>query len=372
MLVNSSLLMTLICSDVYNAISLSTEAATCGVCQGRFSSGYGGYACIDKTCDYVLHSTCATDTKVWDGIDVEGEEFEEAKDDAEAKDDVVSSLEEMDDNKKVDHFSHEHGLSRIHVDEECWQLCEACIHPIAVGTFLGCKECSFALHEEWVFTCSVCKQYTSGFIMYQCCQKDCGFKMDAKCASFTEPFKHSTHKCPLYLRLEDNTKSNLCCGCREDSTSTVATCTTCEDYYLDFKCLNLPPVVRFKYDTHPLYLYIDTEHYKKQLLESERPPPYSWRDVCEEEIHENLLFYVCFDCRTTLHVKCILGRYPYMEPGHTIKEKDVEIQIASNSGACSPKCRLCRSHCRDKLVFKDDDLCFCSYKCIPFYQIFNF
>ena len=118
------------------------DEATCGVCQGRFSSGYGGYACIDKTCDYVLHSTCATYTKVWDGIDVEGEEFEEAKDD------VVSSLEEMDDNKKVDHFSHEHGLPRIHVDEECWQLCEACIHPIAVGTFLGCKECSFALHEE--------------------------------------------------------------------------------------------------------------------------------------------------------------------------------------------------------------------------------
>ncbi|CAN6824072.1 unnamed protein product, partial [Brassica oleracea] len=43
------------------------DEATCGVCQGRFSSGYGGYACIDKTCDYVLHSTCATDTKVWDG-----------------------------------------------------------------------------------------------------------------------------------------------------------------------------------------------------------------------------------------------------------------------------------------------------------------
>ncbi|CAN6985309.1 unnamed protein product [Brassica oleracea var. botrytis] len=54
--------------------------------------------------------------------------------------------------------------------------------------------------NEGVFTCSVCKQYTSGFIMYQCCQKYCGF---------TEPFKHSTHKCPLYLRLEDNTKSNL-------------------------------------------------------------------------------------------------------------------------------------------------------------------
>ncbi|KAH0893607.1 hypothetical protein HID58_056036 [Brassica napus] len=180
------------------------------------------------------------DTKVWDGIDVEGEELEEAKDD------VVSSLEEMDDNKKVDHFSHEHGLSRIHVDEECWQLCEACIHPIAVGTFLGCKECSFALHEECArLPLEMDHPLHRHRVPNEHQRRDCGF---------TEPFKHSTHKCPLYLRLEDNTKSNLCCGCREDSTSTVATCTTCEDYYLDFKCLNLPPVVRFKYDTHPLYL----------------------------------------------------------------------------------------------------------------------
>ncbi|CAN6824058.1 unnamed protein product, partial [Brassica oleracea] len=314
------------------------DEATCGVCQGRFSSGYGGYACIDKTCDYVLHSTCATYTKVWDGIDVEGEELEEAKDD------VMKNV-----GSYVKHVS---------------ILLPWVLSWVARNAVLPSTKNVLAFHWRWiiryiaigfrmninegVFTCSVCKQYTSGFIMYQCCQKDCGF---------TEPFKHSTHKCPLYLRLEDNTKSNLCCGCREDSTSTVATCTTCEDYYLDFKCLNLPPVVRFKYDTHPLYLYIDTEHYKKQLLESERPPPYSWCDVCEEEIHENLLFYVCFDSRTTLHVKCILGRYPYMKPGHTIKEKDVEIQIASNSGACRPKCRLCRSHCRNKLVFKDDDLC---------------
>lgn len=223
--------------------------------------------------------------------------------------------------------------------------------------------------NEGVFTCSACKQYSCGFIMYQCSQKDCEFKIDAKSASFTDPFKHRAHKGPLYLRVEDNTKSYyLCCGCHEDSTSTVvATCTTCEDYYLDFKCLNLPPVVRFKYDIHPLYLYIDTE---KQLLEK-RAYSSSWCDVCEEEIHEYLLFYVCFEC-TTLHVNCILGKYPYIKPGDNIKVKGgLKIQIASNSGASRPMCRLCLSHCRDKLVFKDEDLCFCSYRCIRYYHIFT-
>ncbi|CAH8315456.1 unnamed protein product [Eruca vesicaria subsp. sativa] len=372
------------------------EAAKCGVCQGRFSSGYGGYACIDMTCDYVVHSTCATNSNVWDGIDhVEGE-LEEG---SSSKDVMVYSIEEMD-AKKVHHFSHGHGLSRIHVDEDCCQLCEACILPIDMGTFLGCKECSFALHEECArlapemdhplhrhritvqvqmntkesfFTCSACKQYSCGFL-YQCCQEDCGFKIDAKCASFADPFKHITHKCPLYLRLEDlaNRKSYLCCGCHEYST-TVATCNTCEDDSFDFKCLNLPPVIRYKYDVHPLTLYFDTEHYKKQMLEKRQEnyswgrerPPYSWCDACEEEIHENLLFYICFDCRISLHVKCILGNYPYMKPGHNIKVNGTKIQIASNSGAFRPMCHTCHSLCRDKLVFKDQDLCFCSFKCIP-------
>lgn len=324
---------------------------------------------------------------MWDGIDVEGK-LEEGS--SSSKD---ASLEEMDD-KTVHHFSHEHGLSRIHVDEECWQLCEACILPSDMGTFLRCKECSFALHEECArlpqemdhplhrhrltlkvkmninegfFTCSVCKQYHCGF-MYKC--RYCGtFKMDAKCASFTEPFKHITHRCPLYLRLENhgyNTSSYLCCGCHKKYPTIVATCTTCEDFSFDFKCLNLPPVVRFKYDIHPLYLYFDTEHNKKQLLEK-RQESYSWCDVCEEEIHENLLFYICFDCRISLHVKCILGNYPYMKPGHNIKVEDLNIQIASNTGACRPMCHKCHSLCRDKLVFKEEDLCFCSLTCIRYY-----
>ncbi|CAG7899222.1 unnamed protein product [Brassica rapa] len=195
------------------------------------------------------------------------------------------------------------------------------------------------------------------------------FKMDAKCASFTEPFKHITHRCPLYLRLENhgyNTSSYLCCGCHQKYPTIVATCTTCEGFSFDFKCLNLPPVVRFKYDIHPLYLYFDTEHNKKQLLEK-RQESYSWCDVCEEEIHENLLFYICFDCRISLYVKCILGNYPYMKPGHNIKVEDLNIQIASNTGACRPMCHNCHSLCRDKLVFKEEDLCFCSLQCIRYY-----
>ncbi|KAL0798890.1 hypothetical protein Bca101_054065 [Brassica carinata] len=108
-----------ICDRRSRICELCRKGAKCGVCQRGFSSGYGGYACIDKTCGYVAHSTCATNISVWDGIDHAYGKLEEVM--SSSKD---ASLEEMD-AEIVHHFSHDHSLSRIHVDEECWQLCEA-------------------------------------------------------------------------------------------------------------------------------------------------------------------------------------------------------------------------------------------------------
>ncbi|CAN6985321.1 unnamed protein product [Brassica oleracea var. botrytis] len=302
------------------------DEAECGVCKGRFRSGNGGYACIDKTCHYVVHSTCATNSNVWDGIDHVKRELEEGK--------SMSSM------KNVGSYVKHVSFLLI------WVL--SCVARNAV---LPSMKNVLAYHRKWIirryiaivqmninegfFTCSVCKQMSCGF-MYRCCQEDCWFEIDVKCASFTDPFKHTTHRCPLYLRLEDH-GYYLCRGCHVPST-TVATCTTCEDSSFDFKCLNLPPVIRYKYDVHPLYLYSGTEYYKKPLLEKR---PDSWCDVCEKQILEDLLFYVCFDCRIALHVTCILGNYPYMKPGHNIKVEGLEIQIASNSGACRPMCHSC-------------------------------
>ncbi|KAF2548537.1 hypothetical protein F2Q70_00023501 [Brassica cretica] len=111
------------------------------------------------------------------------------------------------------------------------RVCEACILPIGSGSFLGCKECDFALHatcanlprelehtfhrhpltlevdiiEEGFFSCSQCERESCGF-MYRCCQEECEFKMDAKCASLADPLYNGAHQHPLTLL-----DSGACC-----------------------------------------------------------------------------------------------------------------------------------------------------------------
>ncbi|XP_019101608.1 PREDICTED: uncharacterized protein LOC104704660 [Camelina sativa] len=185
----------------------------CGVCREYVEARYGGYSCIDKTCNYVVHSSCIITFSVWDGKDLE-EEPEPEEIDSEVD---FAALVEIDAKSKR-HFSHEHDLLILDMDdkEEIEQVCQACILPIEFGSYLGCKQCDFALHdvcaslprkmehaihvhplttmnyENGFFTCSVCNQRSCGF-MYKCSQEDCGYKIDVKCASFAEPFHHSTH-----------------------------------------------------------------------------------------------------------------------------------------------------------------------------------
>ncbi|CAA7014788.1 unnamed protein product [Microthlaspi erraticum] len=51
----------------------------CGVCRRKINTDYGGYSCIKDECLFAAHSKCATQSNVWDLIDLEGvpEEVEE-------------------------------------------------------------------------------------------------------------------------------------------------------------------------------------------------------------------------------------------------------------------------------------------------------
>ncbi|CAH8370021.1 unnamed protein product [Eruca vesicaria subsp. sativa] len=343
---------------------------TCRLCNEPFVYGCGGYICIDKTCDYKLHSYCATGEGMWDGKDVEGEPEEINY----SEDVTFSSLQEID-GKTIRHFSHHHDLVSLCIngeEEEDERVCQACILPIDFGSFLGCKECDFALHDtcanlprkmehpfhhhrltlevnmmnikEGFFRCSKCKQESCGF-MYRCCQEECEFKMDAKCASLTDPLHTGAHKHPLTLL---------------DST---ARCYQCPFHFeLEPKRITLPVLLKYKCDTHPLTLC---------FAES---IPWSYPSVRACEICEVIIsidyrdyrdVYGCTDCCTTLHAECAIGKYPYLKPGHAIKVNGFEIEIARNR-LSRPICHACHSMCQDKLVFKNkrSAVSFCSINCI--------
>ncbi|KAG7581821.1 DC1 [Arabidopsis suecica] len=346
----------------------------------KLKIGYGGYICIDKACGYVAHPNCATEDEVWDGRDVEGGAEEESNFEVD-----LAPLVEMD-GRSIRHFSHDHDLMRFDVncEEESGQVCQACILPIDFGNLLSCKRCDFALHdacaslprklehglhrhpltlqidmkntEDGFFICSACRQESCGF-MYKCCQEDCGFKIDVKCASFVWPFNHIAHPAhPLLLKLVYHEYN--CEGCNQRS-AIVAHCSTCY-FPMEFKCLTLPRLVKYKHDVHPLTLYCD-KGFTMRFVRL----PYWWCEVCEEEINVQKLFYICHDCNTTLHIECLMGKYPYLKHGHRIKVNGLKLEIASNNGVSRPICYTCHRICKDKLVFiNGKDICFCSVDCV--------
>lgn len=191
--------------------------------------------------------------------------------------------------------------------------------------------------------------------MYQCSQKDCGFQIDVNCASFTDPLNHIAHPPPPLFYSTSNFEY-LCKGCDQYSTNVV--------YYvtcyirLDFKCVTLPRLVKYKHDVHPLTLYCDKSY--------QRFKQFSWGEICEEEINVEMLYYICHDCITTLHIGCMIGKYPYLKPSHRIKVDGLTIQITTNSSVSRSICHTCHRICQDKLVFmiSGKDVCFCSLDCV--------
>ncbi|VVB07596.1 unnamed protein product [Arabis nemorensis] len=174
-------------------------------------------------------------------------------------------------------------------------------HPLTLDT------------KEGFFTCSTCNQGSCGF-MYQCCQKECGFRTDVKCASFVEPFKHPASPDLFFLiHVSDERRPLECLACKNKSrTMTTMTHGGYGTFVFDLKCATLPGFARYKYDTHILTLYgVFMGVY--------------WCEICEEEIQFNRVkgyyhfVYTCTKCCTTVHADCILGKHPYMKPGRKTK-----------------------------------------------------
>ncbi|CDY59246.1 BnaA05g36940D [Brassica napus] len=110
---------------LFHTYQVPDHNTKCRICYDPFVCGSGGYICSDKTCDYKLHSQCATRNEIWDGKDVEREPEEISN-----SEDVTmkfSSLEEVDGKtlqcdfalhdtcarlpRKMEHLFHRHSLT---------------------------------------------------------------------------------------------------------------------------------------------------------------------------------------------------------------------------------------------------------------------
>ncbi|MBA0797438.1 hypothetical protein Gohar_008141, partial [Gossypium harknessii] len=119
------------------------------------------------------------------------------------------------------------------------------------------------------------------------------------------------HKHPIFLYTE---KSGGCVACGKNNIKGLLCCKDC-DFSLDHRCFSLPITFQHKSDERLLSL---TYHDNNSYSESH------FCDICEERRDPNLWFYHCATCDTSVHVDCVLGRYPFIKFGNIIKvRKDI-------------------------------------------------
>ncbi|KAH0874895.1 hypothetical protein HID58_072257, partial [Brassica napus] len=128
------------------------------------------------------------------------------------------------------------------------------------------------------------------------------------------------------------------------------------DVYVLVSSMKIPTVARYKYDNHFLIFR------KKE----EGNDHHGWCDICESKIIFSRKggFYSCDDyCSTTVHVDCLLGKYPYMKPGQ-IRYWGRDVVILRNKTMSRPLCHGTEHRCQDKVVLKKENMTFCSLRCL--------
>lgn len=299
------------------------------------------------------------------------------------------------DEETIQHFSHDHHHVKIHHGNDNHhenKFCQACILPITVSdSFYSRTRCDFVLHgtcaclprikdhpihkhpltlfhplsphldelepnylDQGFFKCNGCRRKCCGF-MYKCCEEDCQFQLDARCASLPDPIIHDCHPHdhPLFFNL---TKGK-CMACKSTSRSRkFLDCIECWSF-LCLTCATLPRVAHYKHDKHPLTLCCGEE--KTSDIQY-------WCEICERKLDAKEWFYTCNSCTVTLHVTCLLGDKVYMKPNHMIKthEYDEIAVVVPNAGNSRPMCDGCGDRCVDTLVFKSFAQNYCSFYCL--------
>ncbi|CAN6849310.1 unnamed protein product [Brassica oleracea] len=327
------------------------DYSKCGVCHQSISQHHGAYSCF--VCpNYAVHSRCAIERDVWDGVELEG---------------IPYVTEHMTPYKVVSdglisHVSHvEHPLKlhkgNILYDHE-WIRCEACRDPVGFDSVFVCEKCCFLLHQKCANLpmkkkfivdtelyklevdnlrvasyCSQCATLSDGF---KYSSHDENRKVDVRCFSLSEPFVHAGHSHLLYFR-KAYYKRSICDACMKMSNSRFTL--GCEDcrFNLCFFCATLPLRTWHRTDEHPLILCCD-----------KKAGGQSWCDICERKLNPMLWFYTCSSCEVAIHAKCVIGDISRINPGSTIEFgwRNKIFEAVPNNQSTRPLCTKCHSRCK--------------------------
>ncbi|ESQ51540.1 hypothetical protein EUTSA_v10017611mg [Eutrema salsugineum] len=264
-------------------LSLPSEKLTCGVYCKIVDNNCGAYNCY-KCSDYFVHTRCALQKDMWDGVDLERV--------PEEPDIILEPFETIADGI-IFHFTHGHHLklktNRVYDEYKFRQTCILLIyegHYYRIHHALHAHPLTFKVvpgeqkYFKDFFQCSACYRLSCGFV-YEV--RD--YMLDIRCALVSEPSYYKGHEHRLFLALHpEQEREAICHICQEEY-----------NFFRKLNCIECDYVICFRYG-----------------------------------------FYACDDCCTTLHVHC---REPYMlKHAQTIKVLEKEIHILPNNTQSRPFC----------------------------------
>ncbi|KAG2318235.1 hypothetical protein Bca52824_021357 [Brassica carinata] len=199
---------------------LGQKGAKCGVCRKNVSQYYGAYSC--SLCpEYVVHSRCATDFEVWNGVELEGK--------PETSEDIVPF--------KVMACASPIGFGPVYSCQEClFFLHEKCAHlPMKKNLVFRTTPYKLEYHQGKAVYCYLCDMYSGGFTIpdgyYMLTCSDCDFDLCLYCATLPEKIWHISdeHPLTLYYGGKEATGKNWCevCEMELDPSKWFFTCSDC-------------------------------------------------------------------------------------------------------------------------------------------------
>ncbi|KAG4156784.1 hypothetical protein ERO13_D02G018800v2 [Gossypium hirsutum] len=299
-------------------------SSDCMICHDEVDPEHGSYCC--SHCNITFHVRCVTeDKRSYSIVSLENED--EMPNESSI---IVIESNDAGEATKIKHFKHMHNLMLGPFDGGYENNCDGCMLPIS-DPFYYCSECVFFLHKAcaelpkmknvWhelcreplalisdkVFECAKCRHISNTFA-YEC--SECESKRCLRCVIALTPGARTSlrHEHPLFFYKDYHGRCDAC----GNLTLGAFCCKDC-NFVLHFGCFSLPITAHHKCDEHLLSL---TAHNDNKYLESH------YCDICEESRDTNRWFYHCAICDTSVHVNCVLGKYPFLKLGSIFEETD--------------------------------------------------
>ncbi|PPR89473.1 hypothetical protein GOBAR_AA31212 [Gossypium barbadense] len=299
-------------------------SSDCMICHNEVDPEHGSYCC--SHCNITFHVHCVTeDKRSYSIVSLENED--EMPNESSI---IVIESNDAGEATKIKHFKHMHNLMLGPFDGGYENSCDGCMLPIS-DPFYYCSECVFFLHKAcaelpkmknvWhelcreplalisdkVFECAKCRHICNTFA-YEC--SECESKRCFRCVIALTPGARTClrHEHPLFFYKDYQGHCDAC----GNLTLGAFCCKDC-NFVLHLGCFSLPITAHHKCDEHLLSL---TAHDDNNYSESH------YCDICEESRDLNRWFYYCAICSTSVHVNCVLEKYPFLKLGSIFEETD--------------------------------------------------